>query len=223
MFDVLSSLCAGFLILLFWGGGIHRFIGNFLKETFLWAPAVAALAMFSLVQVEPRYVGGFTILVWAAAFSALRIPEPGHAIIRSVTLTIVLLLGLQIILAFKKSIVERPAYSNPAVHCEVAQDLSREGIKSGDRVAFIGPAPWSHYWAHLSQVSIVSEVPEEGAAAFWAASPQLRSSVTTLFEQAGAKAVVARDVPSQFLAHGWKEVPHTNYYVLLLRRLGEAH
>jgi hypothetical protein len=217
MFDLLSGLFAGFLVFLFWGRS-HHFISNFLKETFLWAPAVAALGLFSLVYVEPRYVSGFIILVWAAAFSALRIPEPGHAIIRSVTLTIVLLLGLQTILSFKKSIVERPAYSSPAVHCEVAQDLWREGVKPGDRVAFIGYAAWYHYWAHLAQVSIVSEVPGEGVAAFWAASPQLRSKVTALLGQTGAKAVVARDVPSQLLADGWKEVSNTNYYVLVLRQ-----
>ena len=218
MFDLLSGLFAGFLVFLFWGGSLRQFASNFLKETFLWAPAVAALGLFSLVEVEPRYVSGFIILVWAATFLALRIPEPGHAIIRSVTLTIVLLLGFQTILSFKKSIVERLAYSSAAVQCEVAQDLWREGVKPGDRVAFIGDAVWYHYWAHLDQVSIVSEVPGEGVAAFWAASPQLRSKVTTLLGQTGAKAVVARDVPSQLLADGWKEVSNTNYYVLVLRQ-----
>lgn len=217
MFDLFSGLFAGFLVFLFWGGSRH-FMSNLLKESFLWAPAVTALGLFSLVFVQPRYVSGFIILVWAAAFSALRIQEPGHAIIRSVTLTIVLLLGLQTILSFKKSIAELPAYSNPAVHCEVAQDLWREGIKPGDRVAFIGYAAWYHYWAHLAHVSIVSEVAGEGVAPFWAASPQLRSEVTTLLERTGAKAVVARDVPSRLLAEGWRNVPHTNYYVLVLQR-----
>ena len=218
LFDPLWGLFGGFLVFLFWGGSIRRFANTFLKESFLWAPAVAAMGMYSLVHVEPRYVSGFIMLVWAAAFSALRIPQPGHAIVRSVTLMIVLLLGLQIILSFKKSIVARPPYSNPAVHCEVAQELRREGVKPGDRVAFIGDAAWYHYWAHLAQVSVVSEVAGEGVAAFWAASPGLRSKVTTLLAQTGAKAVVARDVPSRFLADGWKKVSHTNYYVLVLRR-----
>jgi hypothetical protein len=218
MFGLLWGLAAGFLVFLFWGASLRRFANNFLRETFLWAPAVAAMGMYSLVWVEPRYVSGFIILVWAGAFVALRIPEPGHAMVRSVTLTIVLLLGVQTVLSFKKDIVTRPAYGSPAVHSEVAQDLRLEGVKPGDRVAFIGPAVWYHYWAHLAQVSVVSEVAGGGVVAFWAASPQLRSRVTNLLAQTGAKAVVARDVPSGLLADGWKNVSHTNYYVLLLRR-----
>ena len=217
LLNLLSGLFAGFLVFLFWGG-VRHFVNNFLKESFLWAPAVAALGMFSLVHVEPRYVSGFIILLWAAAFLALRIPEPGNTVVRSVALTTVLLLGLQIILSFKKNIVEHPPYSNPAVACEVAQDLRAEGVKAGDRVAFIGYAVWYHYWAHVAQVSIVSEVAGQGVEAFWAASPELRLKVTTLLAQTGAKAVVARDVPSRSLADGWKKVSNTNYYVLLLRQ-----
>lgn len=216
MFGLLWGLAAGFLVFLFWDGSIRRFARKFLKQIFLWGPAVAAIGMYALVSVQPRYVSGFIILLWAAASLALRIPEPRHAIVRSVTLTTVLLLGLQTVLSFKKDLLTRPAYGSPAVHYAVAQDLSRDGLKPGDRVGFIGAAVWYHYWAHLAQVSIVSEVASEGVASFWAATPQLRSKVMDLIATTGAKAVVSRDVPSRFLADGWKNVPHTNYYVLLL-------
>jgi hypothetical protein len=215
---LLWGIVAGFLVFLFWGGSIRRFVNNVLQETFLWGPAVAAMGMYALVRVEPRYLSGFIMLVWAAAFLALRIPEPGHAIVRSVTLTIVVLLGFQTVLSFKKDIVTRPASGSPTVHCAVAQDLWREGVKPGDRVAYVGAAVWYHYWAHLAQVSVVTEVASEGVAAFWAASPQLRAKVTDLLATTGAKAVVSKDVPPRLLADGWKEVPHTNYYVLVLRR-----
>jgi hypothetical protein len=218
MLGLLWGLSAGYLVFLFWGGSIRRFVNNFSKEIFLWGPAAAAIGMYSLVWVEPRYVSGFIMLVWAAALLALRIPEPGHAIVRSVTLTIVVLLGFQTVLSFKKDIVTRPAYGSPTVHCAVAQELRLEGVKPGDRVAYVGAAVWYHYWAHLAQVSVVTEVASEGVAAFWAASPQLRSKITDLLATTGAKAVVSKDVPPGLLADGWKEVPNTDYYVLLLRR-----
>jgi hypothetical protein len=100
---------------------------------------------------------------------------------------------------------------------EVVQYLRGTGIEPGDKVAFVGNAIGNHYWAHLGRLSIVSEVGREGTEAYWSGSSDVKSKVRSLFVASGARAVVARSVPSQSLAEGWRQVPKTDYSILLLK------
>ena len=216
IFSRLAGISAAFIVLLVWSRDYRGFIDNLWKESFLWAPAMAALAIYGLVLVERRYVSGFIILLWAGLFSALRISptEAGRALIRSVTVAVIFLLSLPIVGSVAHSSLQFRSQSFQ--DWELAQELGRDGVGPGSRVAFIGAAAWDHYWAHLAEVSVVSEAADEGANGFWAASPELKARVISVFNQVGAKVVVARDVPQIFLADGWQLMPHTNYYVLRL-------
>jgi len=53
---------------------------------------------------------------------------------------------------------------------------------------------------------------------FWSATAELKSRAISQFTHAGAKAIVARDVPTEFLKTGWERVPNTNYNVLIPAR-----
>jgi hypothetical protein len=215
----LSGLFAGLLVLLIWGGSIRSFASNLLRETSLWGPGIAAFGMYSLIHIESRFLSGFLIVLGAGLFSAVRIQRSvaGIAIIRSVTLAMVFVLGIQITWSVGHS-AGRFASSRGFPTWEVAQALRHAGIASGDNVACIGPALQDQYWARLAGAKIVSEIPAEGVTSYWASGPEVKVKVLSLFAQAGAKAVVAIDVPAPRLADGWEPVPNTDYYVLTLSR-----
>jgi len=215
LFTQLGSLIAGFVILLLWENRLCDFLKRFLRAGFLWIPGLAGLAMYAFLIVENRYLAGFFLLLWAGLFSAIPIPraESGSAIVRCVTLALVLLLGVQIAWSFGHSAVRLATFRPPADQ-EVAHELIHEGIAPGDKVAFVGFASQDHYWAYLAGVSIIAEVYHDGVESFWGARPELKAQVLSLFAKSGAKAVVARDVPPKFVADGWKQVAGTSYFVL---------
>jgi hypothetical protein len=216
----LSSVLAGFLVLLLWGDSVRSFARNIWRELFLWGPAVFGLAMYALVRVEPRFISGFLILFWAALFSALRIArsESGRTLGRSVSLAIVLLLGFQIAWSVGHSVV-RLAVSGDSPDWAVAQKLRAAGIEPGDKIAFVGFALPDHYWAHLAGATVMAEISPEGASNFWAASPAIKAQALQAVATAGVKAIVARGVPPELLAGGWEQVPGTDYYFLLLKTM----
>jgi hypothetical protein len=213
----LGSYFAGIVVLLLWRNRLREVLKNFWSAGFLWIPALAGFAMYALIFVEDRYLGGFLLLLWAGIFSSIRIPrtESGTAIVRCVTLAIVILLGVQIAWSAGHSVVRAVSFRSPADPA-VAEELIHEGIVPGDKVAFIGFALPDHYWAHLAGVSIVAEVYHDDVESFWGAGPELKMRVLSLFAKSGAKAVVTRDVPPMFFADGWKHVAGTPYFVLML-------
>jgi hypothetical protein len=214
----LGSVVAGLVVLLLWGNRTGDFLERFWTLAFLWFPALVGFAMYALIFVDGRYVAGFVLLLWAAIFSAIRIPpaESGNTVIRCVTLAIVLVLGVQIAWSAGHSVLRLASFRASGDQA-VADELIHEGIAPGDKVAFVGFALMDHYWARLAGVSIVAEVPQEGT--FWEAGPGLKTQVLSLFAKSGAKAVVTRDVPPLFSADGWKRVPDTAYFVLSLSGL----
>jgi hypothetical protein len=216
LFRQLGSLFAGFAMLLLWGDHLRTVFKHLVSAAFLWVPALVGLAMYALIHVESRFLGGFLILLWAAAFSAIRIPrtEVGTRVSRCVILTIVLLLDVQIAWSVGHSVVRLASFRAPA-DLEVAHELNHAGIAPGDKVAFVGFALPDHYWARLAGVSIVAEVYHDGVASFWGARPELKALVLNLFAKSGAKAVVAKDVPPMLLVDGWRQVDATSYFVLV--------
>ena len=56
------------------------FFREFRKTYLLWIPAIAALAMYSLIHVEDRFLGGFLLLLWAAAFMSVRITSAQRSV-----------------------------------------------------------------------------------------------------------------------------------------------
>ena len=132
LFSRLSGIFAGFLVLLIWGGSIRNFASIFLREVFLWGPGIAALGAYALIFVDLRYVSAFVILLVAGLFSAVRVPqsESGSAIVRPVTLAILLILGVQIAWSVGHS-VGRMASSRGFPEWELAKALRDDGIEPG--------------------------------------------------------------------------------------------
>jgi len=214
----LGSLFVIPLIVLFCFDRFGDVARNFSRLFFLWIPAFSALGLYSLILVEPRYVTPFILLLWAAAYSALRVPQSdmSKVIVRASAFVVVLLLGFQSIwgvgLAAAHLTLQRdfPEWT-------VAGELNQARIRPGDRVAAIGDTLMDHYWAHLAGVTIVAQVPADGVSAFLASGPERRMETMALLARSGAKAVVANDLPPLLLQEGWKEISNTKYFIFVYR------
>lgn len=220
----LSPLLTGILVLVLFEGSFLAFGRRFLKEVVLWGPAVAGLAMYALVHVEPRFLSGFVILLWAAACLSLRMPPwaKGKTVSRGIAIAVVALLGLQIALAVGHK-AARLASGKPFTAPETAAMLKQEGVGAGDKVCYLGDPIADDAWALLARVQIVCNVASsnEGLppdmSGFWAAGPARMAEIIHAFEEAGAKAVVATDVPT-VEAKGWVRAGDTNHYVFRVGR-----
>jgi transketolase len=65
---------------------------------------------------------------------------------------------------------------------------------------------------------IVAELPWQDRDKFWTAEPHARSRILELFAAAGAKVVVAEEVPGHISAAGWQRVGDAGHYAFLLPR-----
>jgi hypothetical protein len=218
IFEQLGALVAGYIVLAIAGGSLRSLATRVLEAFPLWGPAIAGLAMYALVHVEPRFLNAFIILAWAACFLSLRLERSGimAALIRAVVPAIIFVLGIQILVTVGHNASEF-ASLDEYPDWEVAQRLHSMGINGGDSVSFVGGVLIDHLWAHLARVSVVSEVPRVGESTFWSGAPDLRYKVFRLFALSGAKAVVTRDVPYVRISDGWEQVAGTDYFILRLQ------
>ncbi len=218
LFSQLAGVWVGFFALAFWTGHWRRSAKAFLGQIFVWAPAVAAFGMYSLVHMESRFVAAFVILLWGALFTSLRFSESGatRGVVRCVTFAVVIILASQIAWSMAHNVIRlRSARAFP--QWQVVQELRHDGIESGGRAAVIGTSPWDLYWSHLASVTIVAEIPMNGVSSYWAATPEQKMEAIHAFVRAGARAVVAKDVPPLLLGDGWERVGSTDFYVLRLQ------
>lgn len=181
----------------------------------VWIPAVCGIALYSLVVIEPRYVGALFCLLWIVAFSGLRFATSSRKLM---TVTVILL-------AFSTCAVEvwqisralDPSYfarRHVASHVsvEVAAALKAEGFQRGDKIVVVGdwlvPSQEASYVARLARICIIGEArPDE----LWSAAPLVRNRILAEFEQAGAQAILMyRPRPS---APNCEQLVNSEYYL----------
>ena len=183
-------------------------------------PSAAALAMYALVHVQPRYVAAFVTVGWVALFSALATPRRRgqHALVAVGLAMALTLLGTQ---AVKTLDPRRPVASEwegggAEGHWRVATSLRAMGVRRGDEVAYVGDpfGPLRAYWARLADARITANVAEPDA--FWTASPAVRSAVLRKLATSGAKLAVSDRRPPPGSGAGWRPLSRTGRYVLVL-------
>ena len=224
VFTQLGAVFAGFLALLFIGHSratLRRVAGHWP----LYVPALAALGMYSLVHVELRFLGGFVALLCLALFLGVETSPESRPFAAAIVLAVVIILGTQIAWEAGHNVV---ALAQNARNSDwlIAKDLESRGIHRGDKVATIGELP-SIYWARLAGVTLTGEISADDAAAFWAATPDLRAQIASALAQAGIAAIVAQGVPKWAVSQGsaegkpddWSEAETTNCFVLPVQAL----
>jgi hypothetical protein len=210
----LGALVCGLLVLLS-GSKTSLFATRFASQFVLWVPALAGLGFYATMRFEPRFLGSYTIGLFAAWTGAIYIDDSAVAVrlTRSVARAVCAMLILQsAVQAGHQGIGLLRHAQHP--DWQVANALGQIGLKSGDRVGYMGDALSDHGWAYVAAVKIVAEIPPEDVLQFWAADPNQRKEVLKWLASTGAKALVTNSVPNDALPMGWHRVGDTDYYVL---------
>jgi hypothetical protein len=196
-------------------GGKFR-IAKFRGRAWLvWFPAYAALAMYALVHVEARFLGGFLLMLLLYFLARVRFsPSAGKLWAPKVAYGIILAPAVAVVCSAAVD-VPRIIASRSCEQWQVAQQLQKMRIPSSSDVGYIGTG-LDAYWAHLAQVRIVAEVPDSGRASFVQASAEQKGTVLRTFAKFGVAAVLTKfpDVASS--SESWQQIPETRYFVCLL-------
>lgn len=234
------------LVLVYAGGKMVQSVRGLSDHWFVVIPAVAALGMYALVHVEPRYVAAyFTVLAITACFS-LRVSR-GHASRRLVTAVAAVILTVWVVPSCYAAARMLPTLlsgqdpQGEIFQWRIADALRRSNARPGDRFGFIGEE-FRFHWARMVGGRVVAEirqlrVPEReviyadakevraAAAAvprdvdtFWEGDTRLRMRAMEAFRSAGASVIVADRVPDSAIAEGWVRITGTRYGFYFLGR-----
>ena len=187
-----------------------------LAHWILWIPAVAGIAMYGLLIVEPRYLGAQFCILWIVALSGVRLPKivsSRYLIVGAVlfltSATCAITLRDSWLMAHNIGVDER-GIATPEC-ATAAEALRAAGLQPGDKIAVISewlfPSRQGAYVARLARLRVIAEARSEG---FWAADEPARSSLMDSFARAGVKAVLTRNPPR--LEAGWQQLRGTSYY-----------
>jgi hypothetical protein len=212
--------------------------GSLLRESF-WLPMLSlGLAMwgiYSLVNVEERYVTLAYLAVVLPLFAMLRVREDAGdaAAKRNIAAMMIALLAflalgetLRTALDNRRTLKPLPApWYSPQIY-GAAHGLAALGVAPGDAIACMGEAACLHdpYWQRLAGVRVLTEVynPADDHLIEQLAGLPNRQQVYDVVRAQGAKVLVARfdpgemDTAQQPAAIGWIRLGETNDYALPL-------
>jgi hypothetical protein len=211
-----SIFIFGSLILYLMGRKGWLVIKDIAEHWVLFLPVMAALGMYSLINVDSRYVGPFIPLLWLGIFSGIRLPdsEESRRLLKWATIIMVL---ITMLITTRNLIKDK--YPGNHLQWQVANTLNQMGVLPGDKIASIGYSH-SHFWARLARVRIIAEISHKEANNFWNADSSVKSKVIATFSKIGAKAIVTEIMPSCTSSPpiGWKKLGNTGYYAYILEK-----
>lgn len=220
----LGALFLGYFPLLLAGGDVHDSLRRLKANWFIWLPGVAGLGCYMLATdmsggfVSSRLAAPFIVLVFAGVFSSVSLLNSRQS--KGVLAGVVM-----IALIFMSSVIGKQAYDDAVtlkrgvepIEWQVAEDLRRFGVKSGDAIAVIGDSDRNAFWARLARVKIVAQVLR--ADDFWRADVITRTQVLKAMQNTGARAIVwdpNAELPEQFFSEtGWRKLERSYCYVYL--------
>ena len=209
------------------------------SHLFLLLPALAALAGYLLIHVEPRYLAAFVVVLFLCLLACAhpvetetgRTAEKQRAgfALAAVILTAALFVSVVPSTLRAAYVTTRRAAARgglpPNTHADVAEALRGAGVGGGERVASVGETMFAS-WPRLARVRVVAEVPHRVSGVsrpptgevgkFWAADEAGRARVLGAFARAGARAVVADRVPGGVSTDGWRRIGATSFHVFSL-------
>lgn len=208
----------------------RSWIRHIANQWHLLVPASAAIAMYTLIHVEARYVGVFVALLALGLFSGVRMPSDRAS--EKLTAWSIVAVSAVLMMSFVPFTVRAVGSlardlrggGDESAPVQVAESLRQMGIRRGDEVASIGYG-FDALWARLARARIVAEVtsgpfsaPTRDVEMFWASDSAGRDKVTGMLARVGARVVVADRVPKGVSTSGWRRVGATDYYIYPLER-----
>jgi hypothetical protein len=197
-------------------GSIRASIADALRWWVVWVPALAAIGLYSLVVIEPRYVAAQFCLVWIVSFSGILSEKQNlsfNLLSRSVCALALLTCTVVGYRIWDTGNIRRLAENGIGTpKCEeIAAALADLGLKPGDKIALISdwlfPSRQGAYIARLDRLHIIGEVRPE---TFWTADAKARSNVMSELFSKGATAVLI--YKPEHVEAEWQRVGSTEYY-----------
>jgi hypothetical protein len=189
--------------------------GRFAPGTW-WAvaPSTVALAMYSLLLVELRYVAPFALILFLWAIAKLRAsPDATPRDLRCIRIALVAAPVAALTFGIARDCVAT-LHALPDENWAVAQALNRAGLAPGAKLAYIGTG-LDAYWAHLGALRIVAEIPDGEVPRYNAAGEACKREVLQQFAETGARVVVTRNKAAAD-TEGFLPIAGTRYFVLKL-------
>ena len=194
-----AALTVPLLIVVFYSP--RASLRRFAATGFCTLPAIGIFGMYLLVHLVERFVIGFSLLLWGAAWAAVVVPPELQSMARRAMLVGIAVFAAYTLPGLLHYIVSNPADS-VARDIVIADELPNYGLRSGDLVGVIGDGQEA-YWAHFAHLSIVAEVWRINSAEFWSATPAMQQAALRAMADSGAKAVVWRRDSDQACPPGW--------------------
>jgi hypothetical protein len=164
-------------------------------------PVLGVVGMYLLTHLVMRFVLGFLLVLWGAAFASIAVSPELRWLARRA-----LLAGTIVFAAVELPGMLHFAVSHPAENAgrdlAIARALPDYGVRPGDGVASIGDGQEA-YWAHWAGTPVVAEIWKMDSAAFWSLSPEMREAFLRAMADAGAKAAVWRRDSDLACPAGW--------------------
>src|SRR5205807_3914272 len=159
-----GSLLINGLLLLYVGRRGWLFLLDVRPCGVLLIPPIAAVGIFSLIWLELRYIGAFVALFWLGLFSALTFVESPEIqrVIKGITVAMLAMLLMAVsFTSYEEVLKGLLARQHSFPQWTVAQGIQQFGLHPGDGVGVIlpPPGPVGAYWARLSRVRIIAEIP----------------------------------------------------------------
>ena len=218
LFSRSGALYVVFIALFVWVKKAGRW--EFQAGELLWVflPSPAALAMYSLVLVEQRYVSAFALMLLLWILASARISKQAGTTFQTCA-AVAMILAPTLAVAWSASRdLKVLALNKPNEAHEVAAGLHEMGIPEGTDLGYIGSG-LDAYWAHLAGMRIVAEIPEKDQHAFWSAAPARQQKICAKFAEAGVQALVTKNPAAATSPACWRQIRQTQFYV---RRLSPS-
>jgi len=192
----------------------------------IYVPSAAAVSIYLLVSIEPRYLVGFLIILLTTLFVPLFVPTQLFSKKVGYLLVLLVAMGGTAFLGEHRRDVLQLAIDHPSYTSDeqwrIGLYLAQSGVHPGDKVADVVVGNGSRCtWAYIDDLHIVAEIgnetfnpgDQEKGFQLFTGSPDVQRTVFNLFRQAGAVWVVARDVNGLPQGSGWERVPGTRSWV----------
>jgi len=226
LFDLHGSIVAGIFIMLYASGRRWSVFNDIARFWFLILPCLAALGMYAMVHVEPRYLAPFLVTFSLGLFLSARLPAPDGGRRFCSAVAVLILLGYFFpiglpslhVRQFVRDVAGR-SQPDPDSPAAVAKGMYAMGLKPGEKIASL---QWSLFgmstWARLARAKIVAEVfywPEKPMTFgndFWKADPATQQQVINALAGTGAKFIVSQFPPPDASGSSWQRVGNSQYY-----------
>lgn len=201
----------------------RRLAKGILGQWFLLAPAFAALAMYSLVHMQGRYIAPFVVMIFLGVISGIILPKAQkrkYLIITLIFASISLSIGAST-LRTSLAAVNNFAHGKPRNdYWLTTEALNKTGVRPGDKIASLGYAnAYNAKWARLAKVRIVAEMyDDKDVDCFWAADASTKQEIINAFIKTGAKLIAATKVPESASSTGWQRLEGVDVWVYFINR-----